>query len=127
MMNTRLYHIAARAKPKSAPPPYMWSRPELQALFALHGRMVMANHWRDYALGGEALGARGGRASFQVFRHSAERPLYVIEKWTPPHGAPIYRVGGADGHSPARHRALHHALAWLTRRRFRLVRPAERR
>ena len=125
MSHCRLYHIAPHAKRKSARPPlarYMWSRPELQALFALHGRMVMANHWRDYALGGEALEGRGGRASFHVFRHAAERPLYVIEKWTPPHGAPIYRIGGPVGQHLARHRELKHALAWLMRRRMRLVR-----
>ena len=148
MSHFRLYHIAASAKPKSIASRntprntpraqnkaqrielraqnkarhYMWSRPELQALFALYGRMVIANHWRDYALGGEALEGRGGRASFHVFRHAAERPLYVIEKWTPPHGAPIYRIAGPVGQNLARHRELRHVLAWLQRQRIRLAR-----
>ena len=127
MPHARLYHIAPRGKPKSVRPSYMWSRPELRALFALHGRMVMANHWRDYALGGESFGAgatRGGRASFHVFRHAAEHPLYVIEKWTPSHGAPVYRIRGAAGQHAARY--LHDALAWLARQRFQLMRAGRR-
>ncbi len=52
-----------------------FDRAELQRILDLYGRMVSAGHWRDYAidLGREA-------AVFAVFRRTAERPEYRIEK-----------------------------------------------
>jgi hypothetical protein len=53
----------------------MFDRHELSAILSLYGRMVAAGEWRDYAIG-------SGRehAVFAVFRHTAEMPLYRIEK-----------------------------------------------
>lgn len=53
----------------------MFERRELSTILSLYGRMVAQAEWRDYAIG-------TGRemAVFAVFRHSAEMPLYRIEK-----------------------------------------------
>ncbi len=53
----------------------MFDRRELSAILSLYGRMVAAGEWRDYAIG-------SGRAHavFAVFRHTAEMPIYRIEK-----------------------------------------------
>ena len=64
--------------PFPAPPPLLqvvFSRPELQRILDLYGRMVAAGHWRDYAM-------QFGRdaACFACFRRTAERPQYRIEK-----------------------------------------------
>lgn len=52
-----------------------FERLELMRILDLYGRMVAAGHWKDYAidLGREA-------AVFSVFRRTAERPEYRIEK-----------------------------------------------
>lgn len=57
------------------PTPIGFDRAELQRILDLYGRMVSAGHWKDYAidLGREA-------ATFSVFRRTAERPEYRIEK-----------------------------------------------
>ena len=53
----------------------VFTRPELQQILRVYGRMVAAGEWRDYALdmGQET-------ATFSVFRRSSECPLYRIEK-----------------------------------------------
>jgi hypothetical protein len=53
----------------------MFDRRELSTILSLYGRMVAQGEWRDYAIG-------AGRecAVFAVFRHTAESPLYRIEK-----------------------------------------------
>ena len=60
---------------RQAPARIMWTRAELGDLLGCYGRHVAAGIWRDYAIddGTE-------HASFSVFRHSSEVPLYVIEK-----------------------------------------------
>jgi hypothetical protein len=52
-----------------------FQRAELSVILGLYGRMVAAGLWRDYGISHlrEA-------AVFSVFRHSAEQPLYRIEK-----------------------------------------------
>ena len=50
-------------------------RTELSVILQLYGRMVAAGEWRDYAL---SMGREA--AAFQVFRRTAEHPLYRIEK-----------------------------------------------
>lgn len=59
----------------AAPATVHFDRRELSLILALYGRMVAAGEWRDYAIG-------SGReaASFAVFRRTAERPLFRIEK-----------------------------------------------
>ena len=53
----------------------MFDRRELSTILSLYGRMVAAGEWRDYAIG-----AGREHAVFAVFRHTAEMPLYRIEK-----------------------------------------------
>jgi len=52
-----------------------FDRNELRVLLNEYSRRVAAGEWRDYAIdhGSE-------RAVFSVFRHTAEHPLYSIEK-----------------------------------------------
>jgi len=56
--------------------PYLaFSRPELHSLLNLYTSRVMRGEWRDYAISNDA-----GIASFFIFRHSHESPLFVISK-----------------------------------------------
>ena len=52
-----------------------FERRELNQLLRLYGRMVAAGEWRDYAIDGLA-----EACVFSVFRHTAQAPLYRIEK-----------------------------------------------
>lgn len=52
-----------------------FSRAELSAILRIYGQMVACGEWRDY---GVSLGHDA--AVFSIFRRSAERPLYQIEK-----------------------------------------------
>jgi len=57
-------------------PPYLhFTRLELNRLLGLYASRVRKGEWRDYAIhhGPDA-------ASFMVFRHSQENPLFVISK-----------------------------------------------
>ncbi len=53
----------------------MFDRRELSTILSVYGRMVAAGAWRDYAIG-----AGREHAVFAIFRHTAEMPLYRIEK-----------------------------------------------
>ncbi|MDE2165818.1 MAG: DUF2794 domain-containing protein [Alphaproteobacteria bacterium] len=55
-----------------------FSRVELDLLLQLYSRQVMRGLWRDYAID-----QRDGAASFSVFRHSLESPLYTVVKTAP--------------------------------------------
>lgn len=61
--------------PKLAPRQIGFDRLELAHILDLYGRMVSAGNWRDYSirLGHET-------ASFAVFRRTADRPEFLIEK-----------------------------------------------
>lgn len=50
-------------------------RTELAPILGLYGRMVAAGEWRDYAIS-----CLEEVAIFSIFRRTAERPLYRIEK-----------------------------------------------
>ncbi len=52
-----------------------FTRSELNRLLSLYSRRVARGEWRDYAID-----QRPGTASFSVFRHAHERPLYTITK-----------------------------------------------
>ncbi len=52
-----------------------FDRAELQALLDLYSRRVMSGEWRDYAIDHDHRSA-----SFSIFRHAAERPLFSITK-----------------------------------------------
>src|SRR5262247_1101833 len=74
-------HELRRNRPKPALPGRRRARRppavrrELDRIFGLYGRMVAAGEWRDYAID-----FLRDRAVFSVFRHSAEVPIYRIEK-----------------------------------------------
>ena len=57
------------------PAAVFFTRLELNAILNLYGHRVAAGEWRDYAIdfGKE-------KATFSVFRHTSEVPLYRIEK-----------------------------------------------
>jgi hypothetical protein len=59
----------------SPPETVAFHRTELSAILQLYGRMVAAGHWRDYGIS-----MLRDVAIFAVFRHTAEHPLYRIEK-----------------------------------------------
>lgn len=48
---------------------------ELRQLLDIYSRRVAAGEWRDYAID-----HYDDRAVFSIFRHTADRPLYVVEK-----------------------------------------------
>ncbi|MDO5642176.1 MAG: DUF2794 domain-containing protein [Paracoccus sp. (in: a-proteobacteria)] len=50
-------------------------RAELAVILSIYGRMVAAGEWRDYAMA-----FLGEVAIFSIFRHTAETPIYRIEK-----------------------------------------------
>ncbi len=52
-----------------------FSRQELRSLLEIYSQRVMTGEWRDYAID-----HRSGRAVFSVFRHSFDRPFFVITK-----------------------------------------------
>jgi hypothetical protein len=52
-----------------------FNRNELRILLNEYSRRVAAGEWRDYAID-----MCRDRAVFSVFRHTAEHPLYSIEK-----------------------------------------------
>lgn len=52
-----------------------FQRGELSVILGLYGRMVAAGLWRDYGIS-----MLREVAVFSVFRHTAEHPLYRIEK-----------------------------------------------
>lgn len=94
-----------------------FDRIELKRILDLYGRMVIAGHWRDYAIG-----VSPDAAVFAAYRRTSERPEIRIEKrpelrWkqgafalVSEHGAVLKR-----GHE------LANVLAPLERRLMRLV------
>ena len=67
--------IAPFPHPRDRRPIATFDRVELKRILDLYGRMVIAGHWRDYAIhvGPEV-------AVFAAFRRSTERPEVRIEK-----------------------------------------------
>ncbi|MCF6304090.1 MAG: DUF2794 domain-containing protein [Rhodobacteraceae bacterium] len=61
--------------PDKTPEIISFHRTELTPILSLYGRMVAAGEWRDYGISNLR-----DIAIFSVFRHSAENPIYRIEK-----------------------------------------------
>lgn len=57
-----------------------FQRAELAQILAVYSRRVASGEWRDYAIDHER-----GMAVFSVFRHAAERPMFLIIKLPPGH------------------------------------------
>ena len=52
-----------------------FDRAELSVILSVYGRMVAAGEWRDYGMS-----FLREVAIFSIFRHTAEHPIYRIEK-----------------------------------------------
>ncbi|GKY89084.1 DUF2794 domain-containing protein [Sinisalibacter aestuarii] len=95
-----------------------FDRQELGVILGLYGRMVAAGEWRDYAMS-----FLRDHAVFAVFRHTAEHPLYRIEKHPRLRGRQgQYSVIGMDGRILKRGQDLKTVLHVLERK---LIRPVE--
>ena len=92
-----------------------FTRLELYRLVDLYGRMVSAGLWKDYAIAFEP-----GAAAFWVFRRTAERPEYRIEK-RPGARAGVWALIGEGGQVLRRGPELGPVLAPLERRLMKVV------
>lgn len=84
---------------------------------SLYGRMVAAGEWRDYGISGLK-----DVAVFSIFRHTAEHPIYRIEKRPKLSRAQgMYSVIGMDGHILKRGHDLKTVLRVLERKLIKAV------
>lgn len=94
-----------------------FQRGELSIILGLYGRMVAAGLWRDYGIS-----MLREAAVFAVFRHTAEHPLYRIEKRPRLIGRQgQYSVVGMDGRILRRGHDLAQVLRVLERKLIRSV------
>lgn len=94
-----------------------FDRQELGVILGLYGRMVAAGEWRDYAMS-----FLRDHAVFAVFRHTAEHPLYRIEKHPRLRARQQqYAVIGMDGRILKRGADLRSVLRVLERKLIRSV------
>ncbi|WP_235913015.1 DUF2794 domain-containing protein [Oceanomicrobium pacificus] len=101
----------------SAPLPVSFHRTELAVILGLYGRMVAAGEWRDYGIS-----ALRDVAIFSIFRHTAEHPIYRIEKRPKlAQRQGIYAVIGMDGRILKRGHDLPTVLRVLERKLIRAV------
>jgi hypothetical protein len=101
----------------TAPSQVGFDRFELSRILDLYGRMVIAGHWRDYAidLGREA-------AVFSAFRRAAEHPEIRIEKRPAlRHRQGMWALVGEAGAILKRGHELPSILAPVERRLVKLV------
>ncbi|MEP1355633.1 MAG: DUF2794 domain-containing protein [Tateyamaria sp.] len=98
-------------------PQVAFHRTELSVILSLYGRMVAAGEWRDYGIS-----CLREVAVFSVFRHTAENPLYRIEKRPKLRGRQgMYAVIGIDGQILRRGHDLKTVLRVLERKLIRAV------
>jgi hypothetical protein len=101
----------------SHPDRVSFNRAEFSVILSLYGRMVAAGFWRDYGIS-----MLRDVAVFSVFRHSAEHPLYRIEKRPRLAGRQgQYAVVGMDGRILKRGHELAQVLRPLEAKLIRLV------
>lgn len=104
--------------PRPAAEVTSFDRAELAVILSLYGRMVALGEWRDYGIS-----FLGEVAVFSVFRHTAETPLYRIEKRPRlRHAQGMYAVLGMDGRILRRGHDLRTVLRVLERKLIRAVR-----
>jgi hypothetical protein len=110
--------ISAEIAPfPSLPDTVAFSRTELSVILGLYGRMVAAGLWRDYGIS-----MLRDAAVFAVFRHTAEHPLYRIEKRPKLAGRQgQYAVIAMDGRILKRGHDLAQVLRVLERKLIRAV------
>ena len=105
------------SKPFSQPTQVAFHRTELSVILGLYGRMVAAGEWRDYGIS-----CLRDVAVFSIFRHTAENPLYRIEKRPKlRHRQGQYAVIGLDGQVLKRGDELRQVLRVLERKLIRAV------
>lgn len=98
-------------------PQVTYDRKELNILMSLYGRMVAAGEWRDYGLS-----FLQELAVFSVFRHTAENPLYRIEKRPKLRQKQgMYSVVGMDGQILKRGQDLKTVLRVLEKKLIRSI------
>ncbi len=101
-----------------APQQIAFDRQELNVILGLYGRMVAAGEWRDYGMS-----LLRDVAVFEVFRRTAENPLYRIEKRPKLRlRQGQYAVIGMDGQILKRGNDLRQVLHVLERK---LIRPVD--
>lgn len=94
-----------------------FNRSELGLILGVYGRMVAAGEWRDYGMS-----FLREVAVFSVFRHTAEHPLYRIEKRPKlKNRQGMYAVVGMDGRILKRGQDLKAVLRVLERKLIRVV------
>ena len=94
-----------------------FNRWELGIILDTYSRMVAAGRWRDYSIS-----HLGNVAVFSVLRHSAEPPIYRIERHPSPSGGPdIYLVVGIGGKVLRRGNDLRHVMGLFSRQLLRVV------
>ena len=101
----------------SRPARTFFDRRELNRLLSLYGRMVIAGEWRDYAIAGLS-----EAAVFSIFRHTAETPVYRVEKrpaLARRQGA--WSIIGQGGQVLRRGHELSQVLRFFDSRRFTVV------
>ncbi len=94
-----------------------YHRDELSIILSLYGKMVAAGEWRDYGIS-----ALKDQAVFSIFRHTAEFPIYRIEK-NPKlaNKQGQYSVVGMDGRILKRGRDLKSVLSVLERKLIKAI------
>jgi len=98
-------------------PQIAFDRHELNIIMSLYGRMVAAGEWRDYGIS-----CLQEFAAFSVFRHTAENPLYRIEKRPKLRQKQgMYSVVGMDGQILKRGADLKSVLRVLEKKLIRAV------
>jgi len=103
--------------PASQPGTVFFDRRELDLILRLYGRMVGLGEWRDYSID-----TADGAVFFSVFRHTAESPLYRIEKRPALRNRQgMWAVVGQAGHVLKRGRELEPLLKLFDRKRFSVV------
>lgn len=102
---------------KTQPQQVAFQRLELNMIMSLYGRMVAAGEWRDYGIS-----MLHDMAVFSIFRHTAEHPLYRIEKCPKlRQKQKEYALIGADGQVLKRGNDLKTVLGVLERKLIRVV------
>jgi len=112
-----MVHSAEIAAFPSLPERVSFHRGELSLILGLYGRMVAAGLWRDYGIS-----MLRDVAVFAVFRHTAEHPLYRIEKRPRLAGRQgQYAIVAMDGRVLRRGHDLAQVLRVLERKLIRTV------
>lgn len=94
-----------------------FDRHELGKILAVYGRMVALGEWRDYAIS-----PLRERAVFSIFRHTAEMPLFRVEKQPKLRAKQgMFAVVGANGQVLRRGPDLVQVLRVLEPKAVRLV------